>query len=109
MDLLPYVYNHMVLPPQVPGQEDPDPVAVSCNVLQRLASACEAVKNIIGLPWNEAFHTLHSSLRVCLLLNKGRLDRKWMLHYFGKLEIGQMLILHVAEQNAALIIRRQCR
>lgn len=107
MDLLRAVFNHLVLPPRVPGGEDADIEAVSGNVLTRLIRACETVSELTDPPWSEAFRSLQSSLFTCRLLNGAYLDRSAMLERFRDLEQDQTLILHVAKQNAALLIRRE--
>ncbi|RYP56983.1 hypothetical protein DL769_009768 [Monosporascus sp. CRB-8-3] len=70
MALLESVFNHLVLPPKLPGQQDPDIEGVTHNILTRLIRACDTLGNLSGQTLN------------------------------------QLLILHVAEQNAAILIRR---
>ncbi len=106
MDLLHAVFNHLVLPPQVPGGQDADVEAISHDVLKRIIRACETIDAVIDSPWSEAFQSLRASLNACVSLNSGRLERSTMLEHFSQLDQTNMLILHVVEQNSALLIRR---
>ena len=127
MDPLCSVFNHLVLPPKIPQSEEFPPKIpqseelppktpqsedvgveiVSRDVLIRIIRACEATIALAAPPWTEAFQSLEGSLSACLALNTGRLDRSTMLKYFRRLQQYQTLILHVVEQNAALLIRRE--
>lgn len=105
--LLQAVFNHLVLPPQIPGGQDPDIEAVSYDVLTRMIRACATAEALVDSPWTEAFHSVRASLEACLILNSGRLDKSTMRTHFQGLQPNHMLILHVVEQNAAVLIRRQ--
>jgi hypothetical protein len=107
MELLRAVFNHLVMPPHLPGTQDSDLEAVSSDILARIIRACEAVNALVSSPWSEAFESLGASLNACLALNQGRLDKSTMLEYFRDLQPIRMLILHVVEQNAALLVRRE--
>ncbi|KAI1805842.1 hypothetical protein F4811DRAFT_513767 [Daldinia bambusicola] len=106
MDLLEPVFNHLVLPPQLPGSQDPDIEALSYDVLTRFIRTCETLESLVGAPWYEAFQALHASLESCLALHSGRLEKSALQAHFRELQPDHMLILHVTEQNAALLIRR---
>ncbi|KAI8963576.1 hypothetical protein F5Y11DRAFT_144057 [Daldinia sp. FL1419] len=106
MDLLQTVFNHLVLPPRLPGSQDSDIEAVSYDVLMRMIRACSTVEDLADPPWSEAFQSLRVSLEECLTLHSGRLEKSTLLDHFRKLQPHRMLILHIIEQNAALLIRR---
>jgi hypothetical protein len=107
MDLLASVFNHLVLPPAIPGTDDTAIDDVSYDITLRMIHATETAMNITGdAPWVDAFTTLHHSLRACLELNGGRLDRASLLSHFQTLHSDQVLILNVKEQNAGLLVRR---
>ncbi|CAJ2499839.1 Uu.00g026920.m01.CDS01 [Anthostomella pinea] len=107
MSLLQAVFNHVVLPPQVPGCSDADPEGVSRDVALRLLHACNTINALSNPHWSEAFQSLQALLADCLSLNTGRLERSTLLEHYRQLQPGQMLVLHVVEQNAALLIRRE--
>ncbi|KAI1654401.1 hypothetical protein F4813DRAFT_370697 [Daldinia decipiens] len=106
MDLLQAVFNHLVLPPRLPGSQDPDIEAVSYDVLMRIIRACDTLDSLVEPPWSKAYQSLRASFKACLPLHSGRLDKSVLLAYFRELQPDQMLILHVIEQNAALLVRR---
>lgn len=105
--LLHRIYNHLVLPPQLPGEQDEDIETISYEVTQRLVNACNSVGSLIDEKWSHAFQCFHVSLTTCIELNTGRLEKATLLKHFSRLETNHMLILHVVEQNAALLIRRE--
>ncbi|XXH02381.1 hypothetical protein Hte_008756 [Hypoxylon texense] len=101
------VFNHLVLPPQLPGEQDPDIEAVSYDVLTRMIRASQTAETLVDQPWSDAFHSVRVSLEACRTLNSGRLDKSTMRDHFRELQSNHMLILHVVEQNAAVLIRLQ--
>ncbi|KAK5992587.1 hypothetical protein PT974_06001 [Cladobotryum mycophilum] len=109
MDLLRAVFDHVVLPAKLPGCEDSDPDAISQDLLHRLIRACETLTSFAEPPWAHVFQSLRGSLRSCMRLNQGRLEKNIMLQHFQQLKPRHSLILHVVEQNAALIVRRQAK
>ncbi|KAI0472258.1 hypothetical protein F4859DRAFT_98378 [Xylaria cf. heliscus] len=107
LDLLSSVFNHLVLPPQVPGAQDSDIDAVSHNVLARMLQAVGTAMSLThDLPWQEAYQNLHESLQACLELNRGGLERSSLFEHLKKLDLGKVLILYLNEQNAGLLVRR---
>ncbi|KAJ3568031.1 hypothetical protein NPX13_g6562 [Xylaria arbuscula] len=105
-DLLGQVFNHLVLPPEIPGSQDDDVDLVSQNVLSRLIQATEVAINLQPETlWQEAFRDIEDSLNVCFRLNRGRLERSSLLQHFKNLIPGRMLVLYLNEQNAGLLIR----
>ncbi|KKP05492.1 hypothetical protein THAR02_02384 [Trichoderma harzianum] len=75
--------------------------------LRRLIRACEAAKSLGYPPFADAFHSLSESLQACMRLNRGRLDRHTLLRHLSQLRPNTVLICHVLEQNAAVLIRRE--
>ncbi|KAI5921758.1 hypothetical protein F4810DRAFT_712186 [Camillea tinctor] len=104
--LLREVFNHLVLPPQIPGEPDKDPETVSHDILVRFIHACRNFVDAgVGEPWTEAFQSLQSSLRTCLVLNRCQLEKEVVLDHLRQLDSNTTLVLHIVEQNAAIIIR----
>ncbi|KAI1347711.1 hypothetical protein F5Y01DRAFT_318465 [Xylaria sp. FL0043] len=105
-DLLGLVFNHLVLPPEVPGAQDSEIETVSRNVLMRMIHANETAMSLAcDVPWLEAYQNLQESFQACLELNRGHLERNSLLQHFRKLQPGHMLILYLNEQNAGLLVR----
>lgn len=102
------IFNHLVLPPKLPEQEDPDIEEIAASVAARLTQATDTLASFGGehaATWN----SIGQSLRICRQLNAGRLDKSSLLHEFRNLDPDVPIILYVVEQNAAVIIRQQTR
>lgn len=124
MTTLHAVVNHLVLPPNVPGKQEPDEEldAVSYDILARMINACKEVARFGNAPscedsapscasltsFFEALQTLRTSLEACRALNFDYLDKNTLLEHFRALEADHTLtlILHVVKQNAAILMRR---
>ena len=106
------IFNHLVIPPNLPGQQDPDPQAVADAILARLIRACDKLARLSGEPYANTWAPLRLMLGVCQRVNSGgNTDRKRFLEALQCLasEESLWLIFHVVEQNAAIIVRRQTR
>jgi hypothetical protein len=109
MALLDSVFNHLVLPPKLPGQQDRDIEGIEQNILTRLIRACDTLGELTTQQFAGAWASVGHSLRVCLNTNLGRLEKASILQAFSKLQPKDLLTLHVVEQNAALLIRRHIK
>lgn len=98
------VFNHLVLPPKLPGREDANLEDLSQDFVQRLLASCAKLESFVLSDLGQIISSLRHSLRVCGELNRGRLDRKSLISAFQTIK-EQPLILHVVEQNTALLIR----
>ena len=98
------LFNHVVLPPQLPGRADSTIHQVECGLNERLQN-CTSI--LLELTHRDIWGSLGVVLSVCKTLNaRGKLNSTFLLSRFQNLEHGNLLILHISEQNAALIIRR---
>ena len=109
MALLESLFNHLVLPPKLPGQQDPDIERTKDNILTRLIHSCNTLGKHTGQEFVDTWASIRHSLRLCLHLNQGRLEKQSILYEFCHLQPNHLLILHVVEQNAALLVRRHVR
>ena len=97
MSVLMEVFNHLVLPPQLPGKQDTN---IATSTLSRLASHGQTP------PW----YAIRQYLRRCQCLHiNGQLEKRTLISTFCNFNEEQPLLLHIAEQNAALIIRYNSR
>ncbi|RFU32830.1 hypothetical protein B7463_g3489, partial [Scytalidium lignicola] len=106
MILLESVFNHLVLPPKVPGQADEDTEGIKRNILDRLIQACNTISKYSDEEFERIWASIRSSLRICSELNGDHLEKELLIGEFRNLQPNDQLILHVVEQNAALLIRR---
>ncbi|KAI1311107.1 hypothetical protein F5Y03DRAFT_391651 [Xylaria venustula] len=102
------VFNHLVLPPEIPGTQDDDVDAVSHDIGMRITKAINTAMGLnCDVPWKEAYQSLQDSLQACVELNRGSLDRSSLVEHFERLLPGQTLILYLNEQNAGLLMSRE--
>lgn len=109
MALLESVFNHLVLPPKLPGHRDIDLEDIEQSILTRLIRACDTLGKFTGQQFRETWPSVRYSLCVCLNIRSGRFEMASVLQEFCNLQRNGLLILHVVEQNVALLIRRHIR
>jgi hypothetical protein len=109
MALLESLFNHLVLPPKLPELQDTDIESIGADILTRLIHSCNTLGKSADEELADTWASIRLSLRVCLHLHQGRLERDSMRHEFRNLQQNQLLIFYLAEQNAALLVRRQGR
>ena len=104
------IFNHLVLPPKLPGQQDADIQHISNDILERLIKATSTLGEFVGQKQAPAWCALDQSLRRCQFLHaSGYLEKQSLISAFQNLKHRESLILHILEQNAALIIRPDVR
>ncbi len=109
-DFLEAIFNHLVLPPRLPGHQDARLDLIASSLLDRLLNV---VKKFSRLPGDQfkylpQFESLRRSLETCKQINaNGRLSRTSLSAAFRDLQHQDFILVHVVEQNVALIIRRQ--
>ncbi|KAL2277594.1 hypothetical protein FJTKL_15342 [Diaporthe vaccinii] len=99
------VFNHLVLPPKLPGGQDPHLDEEAQDFVERLLNAIDTLDKATHEVYAKSLSSLRQSLRLCRQLNRGCLDRDTLVAAFKDFK-GTPLILYVVEQNAALIIRQ---
>ena len=104
------VFNHLVVPPQIPGKQDVDIEGISNDILVRLIQATATLGRLAGQEQASTWHAIRQSLRRCQSLHVlGRLEQRSLISELQSLKHNASLVLHVMEQNAALIIRRELK
>lgn len=109
MPLLESVFNHLVLPPKIPGQQDTDTEEIEQCILSRLRKACDTLGKFAGKNFQEIWASIDDSLCACMNVTKSRLETTSILKAFQHLQPKHFLVLHVVEQNAALFLRHHVR
>ncbi|KAF2219103.1 hypothetical protein BDZ85DRAFT_243893 [Elsinoe ampelina] len=99
------LFNHVVLPPDLPTQEDTNLPAIGDALAARLQSACNIMVKESSGSLAATYQHLHMSLRLARQLNFGRLDKEKLLDSLNKLQPNEVIILDVTKQNAGLLIR----
>ena len=105
------VFDHLVLPPKLPGQIDKNLVEIEYSLMSRLANAANSFGHLVSeVESAAAFQSIAITTRECRRVNaEGSLNQKYLVEVFSKLEPGRSLILHVAQQNAGLLIHHRSR
>jgi len=107
--ILTLIYHHIVLPRRLPQGQDWDHEALSSNILQLLLEAANTMSTLIAADhkerWERVVEALvnHDKIHHHNLIVEEFLEEALM-----NLKRDNMLILHIMEQNAGvLIIRNQ--
>lgn len=103
------IFNHLVLPPKLPGHEDKDTVLVGHALVYRLLKACNILSKVSDPELQNGWHMLRLSLETCRKVNSEMLDRtsleKALRYLVDKKQ--HLLVCYMTAQNAALLIHRE--
>ncbi len=105
--LLESLFHHVVLPPRLPGKRETNIDAIERAIMDRLLTAIRTLRDFMSDKCPDQWGSLCRSLQICTALNAGgKLNIGSLLTESGSLERNGLLILHITEQNAGLLIRR---
>ncbi|XEU95815.1 hypothetical protein FSHL1_001100 [Fusarium sambucinum] len=102
------VYNHLVLPPNLPHRQDPNFDSIQNALTERLLAS---VKHLQNLPNNEYSASVWESVRRGLDTTKnihigGHVDRTALARELNDLGESDFLVVYASSQNCAIYIRR---
>ncbi|OAA53143.1 hypothetical protein ISF_08984 [Cordyceps fumosorosea ARSEF 2679] len=101
--LLEAVFNHMVLPPKLPDAPEADSIPLSWDLTERLIRACKHLQDPeADMPWKMIEVSLRLSRDVLPPISKETLAVA--LSAIADGDGSECLALHVAQQNAAMIL-----
>lgn len=101
------IFNHVALPPRLPGRHDHRIEEIECALTVRLLNASRELRDLMYSDFGDQWDSIRRSLQICKTVNAGgRLNKVSLVTEFQRLERKDLLILHVTEQNAGLLIRR---
>jgi len=103
--LLESVFNHVVLPPKLPGRRDLNGQAVESSLQTRLLGACEALCALPAQKAQRCWQFVRQQLLICLDLHRCRFDRVSIERAFCSLSADCPVVLYIEEQNCAILIR----
>ncbi|KAK5657566.1 hypothetical protein OQA88_3140 [Cercophora sp. LCS_1] len=103
--LLESVFNHVVLPPKLPGFQELNGHAVEDNLQARLVGACDALSALRGQRAQRCWQLVRQQLLVCLDLQQCRFDRDSIRRAFSNLSVDCPVVVHIEEQNCAILVR----
>lgn len=103
--MLDLVFNHLALPPQLPGRADDKIEEIEQALIARLLGAGRMLRD--STDFFDQWDCIRRSLQTCKTLNLGgKLNRKSLISEFQALDSRDVLILHVSQQNAGILISR---
>lgn len=99
--------QHVSLPSRLPGSLEARTEHVEQALVERLHDTCRFLRDLTDGTFRDTFDHLRRTLISCKTVNAGgRLNKTTLLSAFRDLQNDDVLILHVSEQNAGLLIRR---
>jgi hypothetical protein len=108
--LLEAIVNHIILPPRLPGQQDREIKEVDRHLTILLLEATRHLRALTTDKSPQALDDIELSLESCCEINEdGRLTETSLLNAFRGLHGKHGLILHIAAQNAGLLVYRENR
>ncbi|KIW32045.1 uncharacterized protein PV07_03620 [Cladophialophora immunda] len=104
--LLRAVVNHVLLPPDLPDKIDNNLAEINRDLLLRVQKACIELGIATKGEYRQELRLLQSSLDHCFRIHASTyLDKLQLQRAFCRLRVGEILIVHINEQNAGLLIR----
>jgi hypothetical protein len=108
--MLESVFNHIALPPLLPSKQETNLDKIELALAQKLLDASRTLRDSTNERFGSEWDSVRRSLESCILLNTGgRLNQTSLLAAFRELDVNGLLILHVAEQNAGILIRHDIK
>ncbi|KAF3941946.1 hypothetical protein ABW19_dt0206271 [Dactylella cylindrospora] len=102
------LFNHILLPDQLPNKEDADVDAVGSDLVGMVVAAVVDLRQLVYDRYYRELSLIIQSLWNFKRSNSnGVLNRQVLLDQFSKLERHEQLVLHVTQQNAAILVRRE--
>ena len=86
------VFNHLVLPPKLPGHEDADIHGTSVELLTRLIHATSTLARLAELEKSTNWGSLRDCLHRCLDFQNG-VEKKKLLNELRCLKINHLLVV----------------
>ena len=105
--LLESIFYHVALPPRLPGRQENKTTTVEQALADHLLKACQVIRDLAQNNYRDEWEYIRRLLQTCKTVNAGsNLNKSSLLTEFRGLERNDLLVLHVTEQNAGLLIRR---
>jgi|SRR5580698_1476788 hypothetical protein len=106
--LLASLVNHITLPPGLPGKAENGIEQVEHALTGYLLDASRTIRDLTNGQFSHQWECIRNILQICRVVNAGgKLNKTSVLTEFRRFEHNGYLILHIAEQNAGLLIRRR--
>ena len=104
--ILELAFNHVVLPPKLPGKQDGNIEDVEKKLFSLILRGTNAMKSCAGDDDLFIWQDIEKALRTCGHVNKDRyVNKTALMNIFHHFEDENAVILHITEQNTGLLIR----
>ena len=101
------IIHHVALNPQLPGQREGRIDKIEQELTARLVKATRTLCDVSDGTLHRQWDSTRCMLQTAKELNVGgKISKASLILELGRLSRDDVLILHVSEQNAALLIRR---
>lgn len=107
MDPLKSLFYHVAMPVKLPQRSDHDVENIERALVDRLTNASDEMSRVQKGVCQQVWERIKQSLQRCKNFNiGGKLERGQLFSHLRNLHQSEFLILHVAAQNAGLIISK---
>jgi hypothetical protein len=97
----------VALPPRLPGRQESRLDKIEQALNERLQDTSRSLRDLTADQFGGDWDRVRRILLTCKTVNAGaKLSKASLLTAFRGLQLNDLIILHVAEQNAAILIRR---
>lgn len=99
-------FNHVVLPPKLPGEQDSKVEDIERELLTRLLRATKTMESCARDDDLPIWQNIGKTLQTCGPVNEDKyVNKVALMNVFRDLESQHAVILRITEQNAGLLIR----
>lgn len=101
------LYNHLVLPHQLPHRQDPNTTEIEGALLERAILSAQCMRDLPGNEHYSKWDAVTRSLQAVKTITPGGNVDRWMLaQELESLGQDDFLFVHVQSQNCALFVYR---
>ncbi|CAK7197855.1 hypothetical protein SEUCBS139899_000505 [Sporothrix eucalyptigena] len=101
------VFNHLVLPPQLPSGQDEGLDKIGHDILRRVRRACGQLNVVTNKRFENAWKTVNAGIAMFQKTDENSRPVPTLLEAFKRLENeGNVVALYIEEQNAGLLMYR---
>jgi hypothetical protein len=103
------LFNHVALPPCLPGKLESEIDEIDDVLTDRLLNAVQTLATRLpSSHFSTALQGLHRSLKIARRVNAGgKLTKSSLLDAMREFNGEEMIIVYVMEQNSAILLRRE--
>ena len=99
------LFNHIALPSCLPQKQELNIDEIEQALVKRLLDAVRVMRDEQGGRYHRVWDSLRRTLESYKSLHaNGHLERSQLISYLGKLKTSDLVVLHVAKQNAGVFI-----